>query len=169
MCKNVAMDDTAAGWPAELMERLGKAIAAARTASGMSAVKLAEATAVIGVPIHRVAIAKIENGGQVVTVPELVALGVALEADWPYWLTKAVEGLPIEETAHWRSLLVDVESQMDMLRRNLLRVEEGPKRFDMPDGLRDKLMQDAQQYREMIVSLEAQRKMILSMLDGPGA
>jgi ribosome-binding protein aMBF1 (putative translation factor) len=66
-------------WPAELVTRLGEVIAGARKARGMSRVKLAEAAEEIDVPVHRVAITRIEGGQQAVTVPELVALGVALD------------------------------------------------------------------------------------------
>lgn len=76
-------------WPSVLSRNLGASIAAAREAKGMSAVKLSEAAAALGVSVHRVAIPRIEKGEQVVTVPELVALGMALEADWAEWLITA--------------------------------------------------------------------------------
>lgn len=47
--------------------------------AGVSAVKLSELVGDLGVPIHRVALAKIENGDRDVTVQELVAIAVALD------------------------------------------------------------------------------------------
>lgn len=85
------MDDIRADWPEELSRYLGEAIAAARTAKGMSAVRLSDETAALGMGVHRVAIPRIERGEQVVTVPELIALGMALEADWSRWLLDATE------------------------------------------------------------------------------
>ena len=172
-CKNVAVDDNAEGWAAELMTRLGEAIATARKSRGMSAVKLAEATEQIGVPLHRVAITRIEAGKQVVTVPELVALGVALDADWTGWLIKAADRLPIPseraDRVGLRAALADINERLDTLQHNLIQVEEGPKYLGMPDAYKESLADDAKRYREMIKSLESRRETllhILQMLDG---
>jgi hypothetical protein len=136
----------------------------------MSAVKLAEATGQIGAPLHRVAITRIEAGQQVVTVPELVALGVALEADWMGWLIKAADGLSIagerDERAGLRAELADINDQLDTVQHNLIQVQEGPKHLQMPEQYRQHLADEAERYREMIKSLESRREVILAMLDG---
>ena len=72
------MDDSSAGWPAELSRRIGAAIRAARKAENVSAVQLAARTAELHYPIHRVAISKLESGERDITVPELVILAAAL-------------------------------------------------------------------------------------------
>lgn len=58
---------------------VGDAISAARVKAGLSAVQLSNRTRDLGVPIHRVAISKIESGERDVTVSELVVLSVALD------------------------------------------------------------------------------------------
>ena len=168
-CKNVVVDDTT-DWPAELMTRLGEAIADVRKSRGMSAVRLAEAMEEIGVPVHRVAIARMEAGKQVITVPELMALGAALNADWTGWLINAANGLPIpserSERAGLRAALADLSDQLDTLQHNLIQAREGPKHLSMPDVLKEKYADDAKRYREMIKSLESRREVILKMLGG---
>jgi transcriptional regulator with XRE-family HTH domain len=165
----VVVDNTPVGWPTELAKRLGRSIATARKAKGLSASKLAEATAFLGAPVNRIAIPKIERGEQVVSVTELVALAVALDSKWDAWLTEAVDRLPIEERVHYRALLSDIDRQIDTQRRNLFQAEEGLKHFDMPDDLRERIAANVQRYRETLESLESQRKMIVSMLGTPGA
>jgi transcriptional regulator with XRE-family HTH domain len=163
------MDDNSTPWPEELTTRLGELVAAARNARGMSAVKLAEATDQIGVPIHRVAITRIEKGEQVVTVLELIALGAALDADWTGWLIKAAEGLPItsepDQRADLRIVLADVNEQLATLQRNLFQAVEGPQRLNMPDALRQKMAQDAERYQDMIFELQKNKEMILRLLN----
>lgn len=163
------VDDTPVAWPTELAKRLGKSIAAARKAKGLSASKLAETTAFLGAPVHRMAIPKIERGEQVVSVTELVALAVALDSKWDVWLAEAVDRLPIEERVTYRSLLADIGRQIDTQRAGLFQAEEGLKHFDMPDGLRDRITANVQRYRDTLDSLLSQRKMIESMLESPDA
>ncbi|MEN4448090.1 hypothetical protein [Mycobacterium sp. SM3041] len=162
------MDDSTA-WPAELVTRIGQEISAARAASGISAVKLAAATEGLGVPIHRVAISRIEEGKQVVTVPELIALGMALEADWLGWLVRATNGLPvqvrrIDSAAYYQRLLAEVNDELKALEDSLFQAEQAPIRFQMADQLKDKIAADADRYRAMIVGLKERRAMILEEL-----
>jgi hypothetical protein len=102
-------------------------------------------------------------------VPELVALGVALDADWTGWLIKAADGLPIagerDERAGLRAALADINGELETLQHNLLQAEEGPKHLSMPDVLKEKYAGDAKRYREMIKSLESRRELILTLLD----
>lgn len=175
LCKNVAMDDTDASWPAELAQGLGELICAARKARNMTAVKLAEEVEKIGVPIHRVAITRIEKGEQSVAVPELIALGVALDTDWARWLIKATDGLSIkgerDRRVDLRAILADTTAQIAAMQENLNQSVEAPKHYDLPDALRKKLKEDAESYRGMLASLQANRDLILRMLEEvpPGA
>lgn len=59
-------------------KQLGSAIAAARKAAALTASAVAELTGDLGVPIHRVALSKIEDGDRVPTVDELLVIAVAL-------------------------------------------------------------------------------------------
>lgn len=115
------MDDSPASWPEQLSRHLGQAIASARKAKGMSAVKLSEVTADIGMRVHRVAIPRIEKGEQVATVPELIALGIALEADWSLWLFEATEAADIGST---RSERIQLESARKEIQAELSSVTE---------------------------------------------
>lgn len=78
-----------AGWTAEMPRRLGAMIREAREEKNISRVKAAEATQRIGAGLHRVAIARIEDGTQDVTVLQLIALASALDSSWLAWLLKA--------------------------------------------------------------------------------
>lgn len=51
-------------WRDRFAKRLGVEIQATRKQRDMSAVKLSEVTAAIGVPLHRVAITRIEKGNR---------------------------------------------------------------------------------------------------------
>jgi transcriptional regulator with XRE-family HTH domain len=106
-------------WRDGNLERLGNSIATARSIKGVSRLKLSEATSALGVPIHRVAIAKIENGERDITVTELVALSVALDSDWADWLAKAVDRVPIEKLA-----LLRIDQQIDALRVSQIEKQE---------------------------------------------
>ena len=101
-------------------------------------------------------------------MPELVALGVALDADWTGWLIKAADGLAIagerDERAGLRAALADVNNQLDTLQHNLLQAEEGPKFLQMPDQYRQHLAEEVERYRQLIESLESRREDILNML-----
>ncbi|GFG81651.1 helix-turn-helix domain-containing protein [Mycobacterium paragordonae] len=170
------MDDTDdVSWPALLAQRLGELIYAARKARNMTAVKLAEEAEKIGVPIHRVAITRIERGEQSVAVPELIALGVALDTDWTWWLIKAADGLSIKGESgrrdDLRAILADTNAQIAAMWENLRQAIEAPKHYDLPDALREKLQEDAESYRGMLASLQANRDLILRMLEEvpPGA
>lgn len=176
LCKNVAMDDTSApDWPAELAKKLGKLIHDARKARGMTAVGLAEEAERIGVPIHRVAITRIEKGEQSIAVPELIALGVALETDWAWWLIRAADGLSIngepDQRADLRAILADTTAQIDVMQQQLSQAVEAPNHYDLPEALRQKLEADAASYREIVASLQDNRALILRMLEEvpPGA
>ncbi|WP_163713120.1 helix-turn-helix domain-containing protein [Mycobacterium timonense] len=151
------MDDSQ-GWPREVAERVGEAVRSAREERGMSYVRLAEATEKIGAPVHRVAIPRIEKGEQGVTLPELIALGVALEADWSKWLDRATAGVDIpgarSDRAVLRMLIAEVEEKLQTQRHNLFQAEEGPKRLNVPDQYRERLAEEAEHYRELIKSLE---------------
>nr|WP_156770662.1 hypothetical protein [Mycobacterium gordonae] len=124
----------------------------------MSYVRLADATEKIGAPVHRVAIPRIEKGEQGVTLPELIALGVALEADWSKWLDRATAGVDIpgarSDRAVLRMLIAEVEEKLETQRHNLFQAEEGPKRLNMPDQYRARLAEEAERYRALIESLE---------------
>ncbi|MCV7316311.1 helix-turn-helix transcriptional regulator [Mycolicibacillus parakoreensis] len=157
-------------WPSELSLRLGEQIEKARRDRGMSAVKLAEATNAAGVGIHRVAITRIERGEQAVTVPELVSLGKALNADWVDWLVAAADGVPHLVGKHdparvdLRAMLITVEEQLETMRHSLFQAEEGPKKLRMPDAFKERLAADAERYRASIASLEDQRNTLREML-----
>lgn len=157
ICKDVDMDDRRA-WPDEVAARVGESVKSAREERGMSYVRLAEATEKIGAPVHRVAIPRIERGEQGVTLPELIALGVALEADWSKWLDRATAGVDIpgarSDRAILRMLIAEVEEKLETQRHNLFQAEEGAKRLNMPDRYRERLVDEAHRYRELIESLE---------------
>ncbi|OBK85265.1 hypothetical protein A5649_02660 [Mycolicibacter heraklionensis] len=166
------MDDFDA-WPAELAVRLGEAIRAARTARGMSAVKLAEATSRFGAGVHRVAIPRIEAGKQMASVAELISLGLALDSDWLGWLIRATNELPIpvrrdDDFAYYRKLLIDVDGELETLRHNLHQAEQAPLHFQMSDQLREKIAADTVRYRATIAGLEQRRTMILDLLGESG-
>lgn len=74
-------DETAKYWQESMAARAGRAVRRAREAAGMTAVQLSERTREIGFPVHRNAIAKIENGLRAgkLDVAELVALARALD------------------------------------------------------------------------------------------
>lgn len=173
MCNNVDVADNSQAWARELAVRLGRSIAAARKAQGMSASKLAETTAWLGAPVHRIAVPRIERGDQIVSVTELVALGVALKTNWVAWLRDASEGLDVEgvheEAVDLHVVLADLDRQLEGLRHSLRQAEEGPRQLNMPEALRERMIADAARYREMVDSLLSQRKMIESMLESPDA
>lgn len=58
-------------------KRLGRAIAEARKAAELTASAAAELTETLGIPIHRVALAKIESGERTPTIDELLVIAVA--------------------------------------------------------------------------------------------
>ncbi|BCP02032.1 hypothetical protein MINTM018_48010 [Mycobacterium intracellulare] len=151
------MDDSRS-WPQEVAQRVGEAVRAAREGRNMSYVRLAEATEKIGAPVHRVAIPRIEKGEQGVTLPELIALGVALEADWSKWLDRATAGVDIpgarSDRAVLRMLIAEVEEKLETQRHNLLQAEEGPQRLNVPERYRERLSAEAEGYRQLIKSLE---------------
>lgn len=78
MCNTVAMRDNPTGWPKRLSQQIGAAIRGTRAAQNISAVKLAEKTAELNYPIHRVTISKIESGERAITMAELIVLAAAL-------------------------------------------------------------------------------------------
>jgi transcriptional regulator with XRE-family HTH domain len=160
LCDDVAMDDSRS-WQQEVAERVGAAVRSAREERGMSYVRLAEATEKVGAPVHRVAIPRIEKGEQGVTLPELIALGVALEADWSKWLDRATAGVDIpgarSDRAVLRMLIAEVEEKLEIQRHNLFQAEEGPKHLNMPEKYRERLIDEVQRYRELIGSLEIAR------------
>lgn len=167
LCDDVVMDDSG-GWPREVAERVGESVRSAREERGMSYVRLAEATERIGASVHRVAIPRIEKGEQGVTLPELIALGVALEADWSKWLDRATAGVDIpgarSDRAVLRMLIAEVEESLEAQRHNLFQAEEGPKRLNMPERYREQLVDEARRYRELIGSLEEARDRYLKDL-----
>ncbi|WP_163720912.1 helix-turn-helix domain-containing protein [Mycolicibacterium psychrotolerans] len=157
------MNDSSDGtpWRDRFAKRLGVEIQATRKQRDMSAVKLSEVTAAIGVPLHRVAITRIEKGEQDVTAVELVALAVALDTDWAQWLSRATDGLEVAGTrsdrAVLRMLIDEVNEQLDTQRHNLFQAEQGPQQLNIPDRYRERLLEDAQRYRDLIKSLEVTR------------
>ncbi|WBP92790.1 helix-turn-helix transcriptional regulator [Mycolicibacterium neoaurum] len=74
------IDETAKRWQEATAARVGKAVQSRRAQLGMSVTQLAEATAKLGFPIHRVAIGKIESGNRLgkLDTSELVILAKAL-------------------------------------------------------------------------------------------
>lgn len=169
------MDDTPPVWPTEIAIRLGELIAKARGKRNMTAVKLAEETERVGVPIHRVAITRIEKGEQVVTVPELIALGVALDTDWTRWLIKAAEGISIkgerQRREQLRGMLANLRQQIAGLEANMDQARAMYLRDSMPEEMRETLDIDLNEYERMIGSLEGHQLTILRLLDElpPGA
>jgi transcriptional regulator with XRE-family HTH domain len=155
-------------WPKLLTDRLGATIAAVRKAQKMPASRLSDACAQLGITVHRVAIPRIEQGEQVPTVLEVMAIATALDADWSAWLIKAAEGLPVGgergQRADLRVVLADINSQLDSVRRSLFQAEQGLRHLNMPDGLRVKLGEDVERYRSMIKNLEEHRYSIIGML-----
>jgi transcriptional regulator with XRE-family HTH domain len=75
------VNEAAQAWELGLSERVGKAVRARRAELELTADQLQELTAVLGYPVHRVAISKIENNKRAgkLDVAELVALATALE------------------------------------------------------------------------------------------
>ena len=129
----------------------------------MSYVKLSEATERIGAPVHRVAIPRIEKGEQGITVPELIALGVALEADWSKWLDRATAGIDIaipgarSDRAFLRKFIADLDDELEQQRHSLFQEEEGPKQLSIPERYAKTLAEQAARRREHIQTLEKQR------------
>ncbi|GJO16736.1 hypothetical protein NJB1507_05110 [Mycobacterium marinum] len=156
------MDDSA-GWPKQVAVRLGEAVKSARESRGISYVKLAEATELLGAPVHRVAIPRIEKGEQGVTVPELIALGVALEADWSKWLDRATAGIEMvipgakSDRAFLRKFIADLDEELERQRHSLFQEEEGPKHLSIPQQYVKTLADQAAQRRKHIETLEKQR------------
>lgn len=72
------MDGNSSDWPRALSARIGAAIRTTREQQHISALKLSERTRALGYPVHRNAIAKMEDGDRDITVPELVAIAAAL-------------------------------------------------------------------------------------------
>ncbi|WP_460358978.1 hypothetical protein [Mycobacterium sp. ZZG] len=162
------MGDT---WSSALLRRLGELIASDRKEKGVSAVKLAEATAQLGAPIHRAAIPRIEKGEQAVTVPELLALGIALDSDASWWLIRAAEGLDVtgerDEHIDWRATLVEVMDQIITLEQQLRQLDSGLENLRMPQSVREHRQADRQRYIQMIESLQEQRETLLELLETP--
>lgn len=160
LCQNVAMDDTEEHWPTVLSRHLGASIAAARKASGMSAVKLSEATARTGMSVHRVAIPRIEKGEQVVTVPELIALGNALDADWAAWLIKAAEGAHIAsdraERIKLASTLAEVQTRIAVLTERMKNTRAALSDSGLSEAIRELQKTELSAYEEALESLHAQ-------------
>lgn len=73
-------DETAKYWQETMAARTGRAVRRAREAAGLTALQLSDRTRDIGYPVHRTAIAKIENGLRAgkLDVAELIALALAL-------------------------------------------------------------------------------------------
>ena len=65
--------------PADIGQSVGHAIQRARKKAGLSAVQLSDRVGELGVPIHRVALGKIETADRDVTLKELIAIATALE------------------------------------------------------------------------------------------
>ncbi|BDE01475.1 helix-turn-helix domain-containing protein [Mycolicibacterium fortuitum] len=156
-------------WVEALQTELGKIISEARTGQKMSAVKLSEATAQLGVPIHRIAITRIEKGEQSPTVPEMVALAVALKEDWIGWLIRATNGIDVGGVLHaysdWRTSLTDIGEQLTTAKRNLQQVDWAIKNLRMPDRLRQQREADRQRYEETVTSLRQQYAEFVRLLD----
>jgi transcriptional regulator with XRE-family HTH domain len=166
------VDDTdAKDWQRELAVNLGAEIAEARHAQRMSAVKLAATLDTLGLPTHRVAIARIEKGDQVVTVPMLIALAAILGGDWKAWLSNAAGKVSIEAepSADLRVQLAEVNAELQRFEGALVQAEEGPRRLDLPDVLRTRLETDTDRYRSMIKTLREDRDQIMRSLGEPDA
>ncbi len=75
-----SIDEDAKRWQLELSERVGRAIQAARKASGWTAAELSRRTVDLGYPISRVAISKIESNSRAgkLDLGELLVLAAAL-------------------------------------------------------------------------------------------
>lgn len=160
------MDDTARNWASAFASRVGEQIAEARSAAGMTAVELAASTERLGVPIHRVAVSRIEKGTQVPSITELVALGMALDGDWLGWLVRAANESPIQvrrrdNVAYYKRLLAEVDEELETVQHNLFQAEKAPIHFDMSIELQKKITADAERYRATIDSLRERREMIL--------
>jgi hypothetical protein len=166
-CKTVGVSDTEADWPIKLMKQLGEAIADARRTRELSAVKVSELTEALGVPIHRVAISRIEKGEQAVTVPELVALATALQTDWSGWILDATKGLNIE---HERDARVDLRAALSSLDQQLeslssvAALDEQSLILRIPASLEDSRAARLERMRELIASTQKQREGIALLL-----
>jgi len=167
-CQNVAMDDTEERWPTVLSRHLGALIATARKASGMSAVKLSDATARLGMSVHRVAIPRIERGEQVVTVPELIALGNALDADWAAWLIEAAEVANIAsdraERIKLASTLADVQTSIAVLTERMKFTRATLSDSGLSEAIRGLQETELSAYEEALESLHAQHDELTSKL-----
>lgn len=83
MCNAVAMpniNETARSWQSDLAKRFGEAVASHRKIRNLTAAELAERTKEFGLPVHRVAISKIETNSRAgkVDLSEVVVLALAL-------------------------------------------------------------------------------------------
>lgn len=149
-------------WSLQLAKRLGTEIQSARRDRGVTAVKLAGAmTDSLGVPMHRMSITRIEKGEQAVSVVELVALAIALEADWARWMENATAGLDIpgarSDRAFLRKFIADLDDELERQRHSLFQEEEGPKRLTIPEQYAKTLAEQAAQRRKHIETMEKQR------------
>lgn len=169
-CKNVVVGDKA--WVAMLQGELGHVIATARKAKKMSAVRLSEEVAQIGVPIHRVAVTRIEKGEQAPTISELVAIAIALQEDWIQWIITATNGMHVGEVliaySDWRSSLGEIEAQLNAAQDSLKQIEWSLTYLRMPDHLRALREGDKARYQETIESLQTQQKEFLRLLNEGG-
>lgn len=95
------IDEDAKRWQEATAARIGRAVRERRADLRMSVTQLAEATAALGYPIHRVAIGKIESGNRLgkLDTSELVILAKALGTEplsllYPDMVDGAVEVTP---------------------------------------------------------------------------
>lgn len=105
------IDEDAKRWQEATAARIGKAVQARRGVVGMSVTQLAEATAALGFPIHRVAIGKIESGNRLgkLDTSELVILAKALGTEplsllYPDMIDGEVEVTPVEVVTSERAV-----------------------------------------------------------------
>ena len=157
------MPDNAADWPALLIRYLGEAISDARKAKKLSAIGLSEETAVAGLRVHRVAIPRIERGEQVVTVPELISLAIALDASWSSWLSDAAERAHVGEASGeqvklervLQALTEEVVSTAERISfiSALLAPESG-----LPETIRDLLRAEVAEHVETLKAMNGQQE-----------
>lgn len=76
----------------QFLVRLGGEIRAARREKHLPAIKVAELAASRGLPIHRVTLARIEQGEQCPSLIHLLGLAKVLGADWRQWVERAESG-----------------------------------------------------------------------------
>lgn len=156
-----------AGWATETAKRIGEAVKAARNRRGWTAARLSEESAVLGFPIHRVAIGKLENGHRDAKfdVTELLVLAQALEVS-PVWLLfpdlpdGPVEVLPGQEATSGEAMRwftgEDIESS------GQLRKELGAPFIETP-------MQQVREYYRIRDGLLVLENELANVAPGPGA